>query len=668
MRASIIGVRRSPKLWGLTLGALLALTGCKERTAAPPVLSKGERTWVPLSGLPLRGPATARLTLLFFCDFQSPYCASAAENVAALRREYGDALRIQFRHNTLPYYPNSQLASEASAAAAEQGQFWRYHDVLYAHQDALDRASLERYARELGLDLARFGQFIDAEQARLKVDADNILSAQVGVRGGPVFYVNGRDLRGPVDRATLKKFLDEELAVADATLASGVAPKDLYQRLAQAPGMSQEPESIPAAPPAPGPRAPSPQDPDPLYKVEVADAPSKGPSDARVTIVLWSDFECARCGTFESTLNALAAAYPKDVRIVWKFRPVPDHLGAVLASEAALAAGAQGRFWQMRDKLFAHPEFERPKMEEHARQLGLDMRRFQEALEERTYSTQVARDLDVAEELGIGNLPTLFINGRRMEYGGGGRYDASAALSPEVLRARVEEELRRTAPILKQGVAASRLYDTLTASGQRYGPPVGELPPLPKGVYQVEAGTSPVRGPAGAPVTLVLFSDFQCPYCYRVEKTLDRVREQYGDKVRIVWKDSPNLEIHTDAMTAHEAARAAGEQGRFWEMHDKIFSRPFGIHRAMLDRYAAELGLDMDRYRAALETGKFRAAIHQDISYGISLAGQGGTPAVFINGRLLPGAFPFETFREVLDAEFERLDAASAAAPADQSL
>ncbi len=665
MRASIVGMMQTPKRWGIALGALLALTGCKERTA-PPVLGEGERTWIRLSGLPLRGPATAKLTMLFFCDFQSPYCASAAESVAALRREYGGALRIQFRHNTLPYYPNSQLASEASAAAAEQGQFWRYHDVLYAHQGALDRASLERYAGELGLDLARFRQFIDSEQARLKVDADNILSAQVGVRGGPVFYVNGRDLRGPVDRATLKQLLDEELVVADALLASGVAPKELYQRLAREPRGSQEPERAPAV--APAPRDPSPQDPDPIYKVELGDAPAKGPSDARVTIVLWSDFECARCGTFEATLNALAAAHPKDVRIVWKFRPVPDHLGAILASEAALAAGAQGKFWQMHDLLFAHPEFDRPKLEAFGRELGLDMGRFQKALDERTYAPQVARDLDVAEELAIGNLPTLFINGRRLEYGGGGRYDGSASLTPEVLHARVEEELRRTALLEKQGVAASRLYDTLIASGQRYGPPVGQLPPLPKGVYQVDVGTSPVRGPAGAPVTIVLFSDFQCSYCARVEKTLDRVRQEYGDQVRIVWKDSPSLEIHPDAMTAHEAARAAGEQGRFWEMHDKIFSHPFALHRAMLDRYAAELDLDLDRYRAALETGKFRAAVLQDTAYGISLAGQGGTPAIFINGRLLPGAFPFETFREVIDAELERLGKTPTAASAASSL
>jgi protein-disulfide isomerase len=654
MRASIIGgASRAQGWWALALGALLALTGCKDRTP-PPVLSKVERTWIPLSALPLRGPATARLTLLVFCDFQSPYCARADALLTSLRREYGDALRVQFRHNTLPYYPESQLASEASAAAAEQGQFWRYHDVLYAHPDALDRASLERYAQELGLDLARFRDALDTERARSKVDADAIIAAQIGVRGGPVFYVNGRPLRGLVDRAVLKAFLDEELVAADAVLASGVAPKELYQRLAQAPLESQAPEPVAAAAPETPARNPGPLEPDPVYKVEVGDAPSKGPADAKVTLVLWSDFECTRCGTFESTLASLAAAHPRDLRIVWKFRPVPDHPNAILASEAALAAGAQGKFWPMHDKLFANPDLERPTLEEHARQLGLDLARFQAALEDRTYAPQVARDLEISEELAIGNLPTLFINGKRLEYGGGGRDQESTALTPAVLRSRVEEELQHATQLLKQGVAASQLYETVIAQGRTQGPSLGELPPLPRGVYHVDIGDAPVRGPANAPLTIVLFSDFQCPYCTRVEKTLERVRAQYGDKVRIVWKDSPNLEIHQEALTAHEAARAAGEQGHFWEMHDKIFSRPFAIHRAMLDKYALELGLDMDRYRSALETGKFRAAIQQDTAYGVSLAGQGGTPAVFINGRLLPGAFPFETFRQVLDEELAR--------------
>ncbi|MFY0574303.1 DsbA family protein [Cystobacter fuscus] len=167
-------------------------------------------------------------------------------------------------------------------------------------------------------------------------------------------------------------------------------------------------------------------------------------------------------------------------------------------------------------------------------------------------------------------------------------------------------------------------------------------------------GDSPVRGPQDAPITIVTFSDFQCPYCARLEKTLARVRSHYGDKVRIVWKDAPNMELHPGAMIAHEAARAAGEQGRFWEMHDRIFSRPFVLRRSTFEQYAAGLGLDLARFREALDSGRFQAEIREESAYGVSLAGPSGTPAVFVNGRLLPGAFPFETFRQVIDEELQR--------------
>jgi len=639
---------------GLSLLALLTVLGCKERSRRPLPSGKVERTWVPLSALPLRGPATAKVTLVLFCDFASPYCSRATEQVNELRRGAGDSLRVQYRYNPLPIYPHSQVAAEAAAAAAEQGQFWRYHDLLFSHRDALDRPSLERYAEQLGLDVARFRDALDSERAREKVDADAILAAQLQARGVPVFFVNGRALRGSVDLAALQALVAEEVAVADAMLDKGVAPRELYQRLADAPV-----ESAPASAEAPAKQVPhdeSPLDPDPVYKVEVGDSPSKGPADAKVTVVLWSDFECERCGAFESVLDTAAAAFPKDVRIVWKFRPVPDHPGAILASESALAAGAQGKFWQMHDKLFADSSFERPRFEEHARQLGLDLERFQAALDERSYSAHVARDLDVSETLAIGNLPTLFINGRRLEYGEVRRGQLeSTTLTLESVRALIATELQNADRALKQGAAPENLYATLIANGREAGPKRGELPPLPKGVYQVDIGNSPVRGPKVAPITLVTFSDFQCPYCARLEKTLEQVRSRYGDRVRIVWKDAPNTEIHPEAMAAHEAARAAGEQGRFWEMHDKIFSRPFALQRSLLERYATELGLDMDKFHTAMTDGGFQKAIREDTEYGVNLVGPSGTPAVLVNGRLLPGAFPFETFRQVIDEELERL-------------
>jgi protein-disulfide isomerase len=627
------------------------MAGCKERTQRPPPSITVERTWVPLSAMPLRGPATAKATLVVFCDFQSPYCARANERLRDVRSRYEDAVRIQYRHNPLTtLYPQSQLAAEASAAAGEQGQFWRYHDILFSRRDApFDRATLEGYAKELGLELERFRDALDSERARLMVDADSILAAQLGVRGAPVVFVNGRPLRGLTELAKLESVIDEEIAGAEALLESGVPPRELYQKVAQASGADAAPDKPrePAAAPPP-PRQPRGLDSRAVYKLPVEGAPSRGPQDAKVTIVLWSDFECGyKCSTFEPTLQALAAAHPKDVRIVWKFRPVPDHPASMLASEAAVAADKEGRFWQFHDRLFAQPGLEREKLEEHASKVGLDLARFRQALDERTYAEQILADVDLSEKLFIANLPQLFINGRPQP---------RDAMSPEALEARVKEELEQTKQLLKQGVPAGKLYTSIIENGLEGVPEPGlsELPPLPKERYTVDIGDSPVRGPKDAPITLVTFSDFQCPYCARLEKTIARLTERYGDKLRVVWKDAPNLEFHKEAMLAHQAARAAGEQGRFWEMHDQIFRRPYLLNRSMFERYARELGLDMERFRAVLDSGKYQDAIREEFAYGVSLAGPSGTPTVFINGRLIMGAYPYDVFRQIIDEELAR--------------
>ena len=188
-----------------------------------------------------------------------------------------------------------------------------------------------------------------------------------------------------------------------------------------------------------------------------------------------------------------------------------------------------------------------------------------------SYANYVARaraaDLALADRVGVRDLPTLFLNGRPL---------TRELLTKDGLQARVRTELRRVDQLLAQGLARTDLYQGLVRSG-RDGiaePTLSELPPLPKGRYYATAGDSPVRGPAAAPITLILFADFQCPYCARFESTLVQLRARYGDKLRIVWKDAPDPE-HSDALGAHEAARAAGEQGRFWPMHDKIVANPY---------------------------------------------------------------------------------------------
>jgi protein-disulfide isomerase len=167
----------------------------------------------------------------------------------------------------------------------------------------------------------------------------------------------------------------------------------------------------------------------------------------------------------------------------------------------------------------------------------------------------------------------------------------------------------------------------------------------------VAAGDNPAKGPANAPVTLIEFSDFQCPYCARVTPTLKRLQEAYPDKLRIVFRDLP-LAMHKNAQIAAEAAACANEQGKFWEMHDRLFANQAKLEAADLKQHAVDLALDATAFNKCFDAGKYKANIKRDAEEAGRL-GLSGTPAFFINGRLLVGAQPYESFVQVIDEELE---------------
>jgi protein-disulfide isomerase len=162
----------------------------------------------------------------------------------------------------------------------------------------------------------------------------------------------------------------------------------------------------------------------------------------------------------------------------------------------------------------------------------------------------------------------------------------------------------------------------------------------------------PTRGPQGAPVTIVEFSDFQCPYCMRVRPSLRAVREVYADKVRFVYKDFP-LDFHTQAAKAAEAARCAGDQGKFWEMYDRLFANQGKLDVPALKQHALALGLAAPAFDACIDSGRFAEAVRTDAAEGRRV-GVNGTPAYLINGRMLVGAQPFMGFAQVIEDELER--------------
>jgi len=162
----------------------------------------------------------------------------------------------------------------------------------------------------------------------------------------------------------------------------------------------------------------------------------------------------------------------------------------------------------------------------------------------------------------------------------------------------------------------------------------------------------PAAGPQSAKVTLVEFSDFQCPYCSKASKTVQQLREAYGDKIRVVFKEHP-LPFHDNASLAAQAAAEANAQGAFWPFHDRLFANQKALARGDLEATAQSLGLDMARFRNALDSGVHKGHVEQDSAQANAL-GATGTPAFFINGRLLSGAQPLEVFKQAIDEELAR--------------
>ncbi len=164
----------------------------------------------------------------------------------------------------------------------------------------------------------------------------------------------------------------------------------------------------------------------------------------------------------------------------------------------------------------------------------------------------------------------------------------------------------------------------------------------------------PSEGTSTAPVTLVEYSDFQCPFCRSLVPTLRQVRDKYGDRVRIVWKDFPLTQIHPQAFQSAEAGNCAREQGKFWEYHDRLFANQQMLQSAALKEYASELKLDSAKFNACLDSSKYKQRIEASMATGMKI-GVGSTPTVFVNGRTISGAKPFQTFVEIIDDELRRL-------------
>jgi protein-disulfide isomerase len=381
-----------------------------------------------------------------------------------------------------------------------------------------------------------------------------------------------------------------------------------------------------------------------VFKVPLEESPSQGSADALVTMVEFTDFQCPFCARANATVKQIQEEYGNKLRLVVKQHPLPIHPRAKPAAIAALAAHNQGKFWQYHDKLFANQKtLDDASLETFAKEVGLDIKRWKKDLADPKLAAIVDRDEKLALSLGAGGTPGFFVNGRFF----------SGAQPIEVFRAVIDEELRKAQMMVNEGMKPSEIYASVLAHGVS-APPAPPEPPAQK----VDVGSAPAKGDSGAPVTLVAFSDFECPFCSRAANTVKQLEEEYKGKLRVAFKHQP-LARHPNAKIAAVASMAAHEQGKFWEMHDKLFANQTALDRPALEKYAQELGLDMGKFKAALDSTKYDEYIAQDSEQGSQL-GASGTPTFFINGRQIVGAKPPEVFRRMIDEELKKAGVASA--------
>ncbi|MDB4931209.1 MAG: Periplasmic thiol disulfide interchange protein DsbA [Myxococcaceae bacterium] len=387
-------------------------------------------------------------------------------------------------------------------------------------------------------------------------------------------------------------------------------------------------------------------------RIPVGTSPVLGSSNALVTIVMFGDFQCPFCARVEDTLRQVRQHYGNEVRVVWKNGPLPFHSNAGPAAEAAMEAFAQGghaRFWQMHALLYQNQQnLDIATLERLAGQVGLNMARFRTAMSSHTHVASIERDKALAQAVGAQGTPNFFINGTQVT--GAQPLDQFKIVIDQVLaRARTIRPRQRVyAEMVADPFHEPEPYDAHRELPYDIHRGCGEVDPTQ--VLRVPVGGSPVEGPSTALVTMVIFADFQCPFCVRVRATIAQLRTRYGDDLRVVWKNEPQP-FHDRARPAAELAMDAFTQrgnAGFWEMRDLLLGHEQSLESADLDAHVRRAHLDVAGYHAAIAAHAHDAAINADHALARRLEAI-CTPHFFINGRRLVGAQPEEAFVRLID-------------------
>jgi protein-disulfide isomerase len=551
-------------------------------------------------------------------------------------------VRVTFTHNALAFHKDARPAAIATMAAHRQGKFWEMHDKCFANQRALQPADLEKYATEIGLDIAQFKKDLADPAIAAKVDLDQRIAVAVGATGTPAFFINGQNLKGAQPFERFEAVVKAELEAAKGQRGLDYVKTRTKANNAALASYLYEGKMPPAqAAPRADTAAPQPVD-RTVYKVQVdvaKDAVKGNAKEALVTLVEFSDFQCPFCSRLNPAIDKVLETYGDKVRVIFKHNPLPFHKEAFPAAEAALCAGEQGKFWEMHDKLFANMRALQPEnLEAYAKESGVgNLGKWKQCATSGKYKAQIESDQELAGKVTARGTPNTFVNGRKL----------TGAKPFEEFKTLIDEELKKAEALVAKGIPKAKVYEEIIKDGKVFEPLDEQV-----NDFAID-GNANVLGNPKAKIQIVEFSDFQCPFCSRVGEPLKEVAKHYGKDIAIVFKNFP-LSFHKEAMPAAQAALCAKKEGKFWEMHDHLFANQKSLKDLTTDgfaEWAKTVGVkDIDAFKKCVDSGETKAQVDADMAEARK-AGVRGTPTLYINGRKFtsPSGYNLAAFTGVID-------------------
>jgi protein-disulfide isomerase len=493
-------------------------------------------------------------------------------------------VRYVFKNFPLDFHPQAQKAAEAAECAGEQGLYWEMHEALFESQTEWSgqsdaEATFKELAAKLGVDQGQFDSCLDEGLYESKVLEDLEEGMGEGLSGTPSFLINGAAFSGAQPFGAFQEQI--EYYLAGGTPPSLVLPADSFR--------------------------------------------SMGEADAPVVLTEFSDYQCPACGMVkQDVIPELIARYVDTgtVRFVYRELPLESlHPNAPKASEAAVCAGEQDRFWDMNDKLFATSDAwgaegadPVPFFRAYADELGLDTQAFDECLDTGAATITIQADQIAAQELGVNATPYFFVNDLPIR--GGLQIDAFA-----------------------------RIIDYVAAGG--------EAPQIVPAVDDWH-----VRGSReSARAITVAFADYTSSESRRhARDVLPKLMESYVDQGQMLYILHPWSQAgDTPSAQAARAAECAGQQGQYWEMHDQLFDMQDEWTQAaeptsLFVSYVEDLGLDTDEFGTCLDSDWVKLQAEAGTIVGMLYGIPGAPVFLFNNGEGQQGSPTFEEFQAVIDS------------------